>query len=75
MVSITQIKLSFLFILITLLTHAQVLNVDRENGQDSTKKQFLASFTGSFSSDKQKNKFVEFSNSTELDYIFKNIIS
>jgi hypothetical protein len=72
MVSITQLKLTILFILITLLTHAQVLNVDRENGQDSTKKRFLASFTGSFSSDKQKNKFVEFSNSTELDYILKN---
>ena len=50
---------------------AQVLNIDRENGQDSTKKRFLASFTGSFSSDKQKNKFIEFSNATELDYLLK----
>lgn len=71
MVSITQLKLTILFILITLLTHAQVLIVDRENGQDSTKRVFLASFTGSFSSDKQKNKFVEFSNATELDFILK----
>lgn len=75
MVSITNTKIFILFIFISLLGHAQVLNVDRENGQDSTMKKFLASFTGSFSSDKQKNKFVEFSNSTELDYIFKNIIS
>jgi hypothetical protein len=72
MVSITNSKIFILFIFISLLGHAQVLNVDRENGQDSTMKKFLASFTGSFSSDKQKNKFVEFSNSTELDYILKN---
>jgi hypothetical protein len=72
MVSIRNGKIFTLFIFISIWTHAQVLNVDRENGQDSTKKQFLASFTGSFSSDKQKNKFVEFSNSTELDYILKN---
>jgi len=52
--------------------NAQVLNVDRENGQDSTKKKFLASFTASFSSDKQKNKFIEFSNTAELDYFLKN---
>ena len=38
MVSITQLKLTILFILITLLTHAQVLIVDRENGQDSIQK-------------------------------------
>ena len=72
MVSITNGKIFIFFIFISICTHAQVLNVDRENGQDSTKKRFLASFTGSFSSDKQKNKFVEFSNSTELDYILKN---
>jgi len=67
-----KIYLVFVFINFTILIKAQVLNVDRENGQDSTKKKFLASITGSFSSDKQKNKFIEFSNSTELDYILKN---
>lgn len=72
MASTINNKILTLFVFISLWAHAQVLNVDRENGQDSTKKQFLASFAGSFSSDKQKNKFVEFSNSTELDYILKN---
>ena len=67
-------KTLILSVLISLsfYTNAQVLNVDRENGQDSTKKKFLASFTGMFSSDKQKNKFIEFSNTTELDFILKN---
>ena len=64
--------LTLLFIFISFLSSGQVLNVDRENGQDSTKRKFLASFTGAFSSDKQKNDFIEFANSTELDYELKN---
>ncbi len=69
-----SIKLLIIFFYLIFITgiNAQVLNVDRENGQDSTKRRFLASFTCSFSSDKQKNKFIEFSNSTELDYFLKN---
>ena len=70
---------TILFLFIVLLCvfnnnkiNAQILNVDRENGQDSTKKKFLASFTASFSSDKQKSKFIEFSNSAEFDYFLKN---
>jgi hypothetical protein len=72
MIALKRIHLSILLVLISILVHAQVLNVDRENGQDSTKKRFLASFTCGFSSDKQKNKFIEFSNSGELDYFLKN---
>ena len=70
-----EIKLIFMMFSVLVLRpslNAQVLNVDRENGQDSTKKKFLASFTASFSSDKQKNKFIEFSNTVELDYFLKN---
>lgn len=70
-----EIKLILLMFSVLVLRpslNAQVLNVDRENGQDSTKKKFLASFTASFSSDKQKNKFIEFSNTVELDYFLKN---
>ena len=57
-----SIKLLIIFFYLIFITgiNAQVLNVDRENGQDSTKRRFLASFTCSFSSDKQKNKFIEF---------------
>lgn len=72
MISVSHIKISIVVIFCSILAQAQVLNVDRENGQDSTKKRFSASFTCSFSSDKQKNKFIEFSNSTELDYFLKN---
>jgi len=70
-----EIKLIFMMFSVLVLSpslNAQVLNVDRENGQDSTKKKFLAAFTASFSSDKQKNKFIEFSNTAELDYFLKN---
>jgi hypothetical protein len=70
--SLKKIYFCFIFFIFSFKIISQVLNVDRENGQDSTKKKFLASFTGSFSSDKQKNKFIEFSNSTELDYFLKN---
>ena len=60
------------FLVKTTSLNAQVLNVDRENGQDSTKKKFLMSFSGLFSSDKQKKKFIELSNSVELDYFLKS---
>ena len=66
-----------LLTIILLLCHsvsvqAQILNVDRENGTDTIFKKFKASVIASFASDKQKNNFLEFSNTTELDYFNKN---
>jgi hypothetical protein len=63
------------FVIILLLSNtikAQILNVDRENGTDTIFKKFKASVIASFASDKQKNNFLEFSNTTELDYFNKN---
>jgi len=54
------------------ICNSQVLNIDRENGQDSIKKKFKASFTANFSSDKQKNNFIQFINTSELELFFKN---
>jgi hypothetical protein len=66
-----------LLTIILLLCHsvsfqAQILNVDRENGTDTIFKKIKASVISSFASDKQKNNFLEFSNTTELDYFLKN---
>ena len=69
-----SLKVVFVFLKVIFITNinAQVLNVDRENGQDSIKKNVMASIAFSFSSDKQKNRFIEFSNINELDYFLKN---
>ncbi len=69
-----SLKVVFVFFKVIFITNinAQVLNVDRENGQDSIKKNVMASIAFSFSSDKQKNRFIEFSNINELDYFLKN---
>ncbi len=52
--------------------NAQILNIDREDGNDTLFKKFKASIFASFASDKQRKNFLEFSNTTELDYFFKN---
>ena len=49
----------------------QVLNIDRENGQDSVAKRFKCAVNFSFSSDKQKQDLIDFSNTTELDIFTK----
>ncbi len=69
-----SIKLFFILLNLIFITgmNAQVLNVDRENGQDSIKKKVMASVAFSFSSDKQKNDYIEFSNKNEFDYFLKN---
>ena len=69
-----SIKVLFVFLQVFFFTgiNAQVLNVDRENGQDSIKKKVMASVAFSFSSDKQKNNYIEFSNKNEFDYFLKN---
>ena len=69
-----SIKLLFIFLNFIFITgmNAQVLNVDRENGQDSIKKKVMAYVAFSFSSDKQKNDYIEFSDKNEFDYFLKN---
>ena len=67
-----RIFYSFTIILVAItMSNAQVLNIDRENGQDSIKKRvvFISSFD--FSSDKQRNDFVEISTTNELDFFLK----
>ena len=50
---------------------AQILNIDRENGQDTIPRKFGASIGVDFASDKQKNDFVELSSTSELDFFLK----
>lgn len=63
------------FVLISFVScftiNSQVLNIDRENGQDTVKKKFRCSFNFSFSSDKQKKNIVDFSNTSEMDLFLK----
>ena len=72
-----KIKFGLAFILPLLLfvnfnLNGQVLNIDRENGQDTIPKKLGATLGLDFSSDKQQKDFVEFSSSTELDFFLKN---
>jgi hypothetical protein len=61
---------SILFLL-PLVANSQVLNIDRENGQDSLNRKVLFAFGITFSSDKQKNNLLEFTNQSELDLFLK----
>lgn len=57
----------------TAKANGQILNIDRENGQDSILKKVNGSFTFGFSSDKQRKSIVDISNTSELDiYLKKN---
>jgi hypothetical protein len=71
-----MIKKHSIFIIIIVLFSfkfkAQILNVDRENGQDTIKKMFKAAFTANFSSDKQRNNFIQFTNTSEFEWFLKN---
>ena len=68
-----DLSLILFFILIfTTDLNAQILNIDRENGQDTIPRKFSASIGLDFASDKQQNDFVELSSSTELDFFLKN---
>ena len=62
--------------IIIILSHsylnAQVLNIDRENGQDTIPKNFGMVMGVDFASDKQQNDFIELSSSSELDFFLKN---
>ena len=68
----TKAVLLAIILLLCNSVQAQILNVDRENGTDTIPKKFKASVIASFASDKQKSNFLEFSNTTELDYFLKN---
>ncbi len=49
-------------------TFGQILNVDRENNEDSIKKKVKGILAFNFSSDKQKSNLLEFQNKNELDF-------
>ncbi|MFM7757308.1 MAG: hypothetical protein ACKO6J_00075, partial [Crocinitomicaceae bacterium] len=51
---------------------AQVLSVDRENGQDSVQKKVAFTWTSGVALDKQKNNILEIESAEELDVFFKN---
>ncbi|MEY4603762.1 MAG: hypothetical protein RIT43_1054 [Bacteroidota bacterium] len=60
----------FLFLTILMLFgegYAQILNIDRENGQDSVPKKVSAAFSFSFIGDKQRRNVIEITNTSELD--------
>lgn len=50
---------------------SQVLNIDRENNQDSIQKKIKASIQVNFSSDKQQKNIIDFNNKSEIDYFTK----
>lgn len=60
-----------LAILVGNLAYGQILNIDRENGQDTLAKKFHAAFDFNFSLDKQKGDFIDINNQTELDLLLK----
>ena len=71
-VSIVNAFLAILFILVfSLKANAQVLNIDRENGQDTLKSMLRFTSSLSFSSDKQKSNLIDVSNSNEFDFFTK----
>ena len=67
-----MIRIILICTLINFSLSGQVLNIDRENGQDTIPRKFSAAIGLDFSSDKQRNDFVELSSSTELDFFLKN---
>lgn len=75
MYSLNEVHMNkLLCLIITVLPFlgtTQILNVDRENGQDSIKRKVAFSYNVSFSSDKQKKNLIEFTNQTELDVFLK----
>lgn len=64
--------LIFIFLAIAPNYFGQILNVDRENGQDSIPRKQLFSWNVSFASDKQKKNLLELTNVAEYDRFFKN---
>lgn len=67
-----KILLVTLFFCSLLQISAQVLSIDRENGQDTIDRKHLFSWNSSFAIDKQQNNLVELANAIEYDNFFKN---
>jgi hypothetical protein len=64
--------LSLYFLVISLSnTIGQVLNIDRENGQDTSTKRNFFSVNFGFNLDKQKRNLLEFSSQLENDFFLK----
>jgi len=66
---------NFLILLLLATAHqgvAQILNIDRENGQDTIKRKQSMSINLNFSSDKQKKNLLELASRTEYDRFLKN---
>jgi len=61
-----------LFFLSILPTYSQILNVDRENVEDTLKKKLNYFVTLNFSNDKQKKNLIDLATQTEIDLFFKN---
>lgn len=59
------------FFMLSFVSYTQVLNIDRENGQDTLKKKFRGSINFSFSSDKQRRNVLDFANTSELALLVK----
>ena len=53
------------------VVRSQVVNIDRENGQDTIQRKIAANFSLNFSSDKQQEKLLELSSTSELDLFLK----
>ena len=67
-------KIPIVIIFIILLIEpiqGQLLNIDRENGQDSTFRKVAFSYNVSFTSDKQTQNLLDLSNEIELDFFLK----
>ncbi len=53
------------------LMFSQVLNLDRENGEDTVFRRNIFSLNFGFSLDKQKRDLIEFSSQLENDFFFQ----
>lgn len=66
-----SILLLLLLLLFDNLSFGQILNIDREHGNDSIQKSFFAVIDLSFAADKQRNNILEFTQQTEFDFLLK----
>lgn len=61
-----RITLLIFVLLLSRNSLSQILNIDRENGQDTVPKKVTAAFGFSFIGDKQRRNVIEFTNTSEL---------
>jgi hypothetical protein len=67
-----KLILASLFVVVSISSNCQVLNIDREIENDTIFRRVRASFNLNFSNDKQKKNLIDFSNTSELDLFMKN---